>query len=111
MDGITVGVGVSGLGVYPVVLANSKLQEIGEEKLARGKKRPQGMLSGAFIFRLWRHGEKGDARHKKPPFRSHNIRKGCQHTRLLDTTPHGALTNKAAYPLQSSSLQGLLLHE
>jgi hypothetical protein len=31
--------------------------------------------------------------------------------RRLDTHPHGALTSEAAYPLQSSSLQGLLLHE
>jgi hypothetical protein len=39
------------------------------------------------------------------------LRRGCQHTRRLDTHPHGALTSEAAYPLQSSSWQGLLLHE
>jgi hypothetical protein len=39
------------------------------------------------------------------------LRRGLQHTRRLDTHPHGALTSEAAYPLQSSSLQGLLLHE
>ena len=38
-----------------------------------------------------------------------NIRKGCQHTRRLDTNPHGALRSKEAYPLQSS-LQGQLPH-
>jgi hypothetical protein len=39
------------------------------------------------------------------------LRRGHQHTRRLETTPRGALTSEAAYPLQSSSLQGLLLHE
>jgi hypothetical protein len=29
-------------------------------------------------------------------------------TRRLDTYPHGALTSMEAYPLQRSSLQGLL---
>jgi hypothetical protein len=30
----------------------------------------------------------------------------CQHTRRLETTPRGALTSEAAYPLQSSSCKG-----
>jgi hypothetical protein len=38
------------------------------------------------------------------------LRRGHQHTRRLETTPRGALTSEAAYPWQSSSLQGLLLH-
>jgi hypothetical protein len=39
------------------------------------------------------------------------LRRGHQHTRRLETTPHSTLTSEAAYPWQSSSLQGLLLHE
>jgi hypothetical protein len=36
------------------------------------------------------------------------LRRGCQQTRRLETTPHGALTSMEAYPWQRSSLQGLL---
>jgi hypothetical protein len=39
------------------------------------------------------------------------LRRGYQHTRHMETSPRGALTSEAAYPLQRSSWQGLLLHE
>jgi hypothetical protein len=61
-------------------------------------------------FFVGRHGAKGSIRQKKPP-PGHNLPEGAQYMRRLDTIPHGALTSEAAYPLQSSSLQGLLLHE
>jgi hypothetical protein len=35
----------------------------------------------------------------------------CQHTRRLALYPHGALKSREAYPLQRSSLQGLLPHK
>jgi len=47
----------------------------------------------------------------KNPLSVTSFRGRLQHTRRLDTHPHGALTSEAAYPLQSSSWQGLLLHE
>jgi hypothetical protein len=47
----------------------------------------------------------------KNPLPVTRFRRGLQHTRRVETIPHGALTSEAAYPLQSSSLQGLLLHE
>jgi hypothetical protein len=34
----------------------------------------------------------------------------CQHTRRLDTIPHGALTSRETSSSQRSSWQGLLLH-
>jgi hypothetical protein len=48
---------------------------------------------------------------KKPPPGQATPEGVCQHTRRLALYPHGALTSEAAYPLQSSPLQGLLLHE
>jgi hypothetical protein len=36
------------------------------------------------------------------------LRRGHQYTRRLETTLRGALTSMEAYPLQRSSLQGLL---
>ena len=35
----------------------------------------------------------------------------CQHTRRLAIYPHGAIRSREAYPLQRSSLQGLLPHK
>jgi hypothetical protein len=37
------------------------------EEGTKGKKKPRAWLSGAFVFRLWRHDEKGSAAQKKPP--------------------------------------------
>ena len=49
--------------------------------------------------------------HKKTPCRSYSSGGGFSATRRMERGPRGALTSEAAYPLQSSSLQGLLLHE
>jgi hypothetical protein len=59
------------------------------------------------VFRLWRHDEQGSAGHKKPPA-GRTPPEGVSATHRLDTYPHGALTSMEAYPLQRSSLQGLL---
>jgi hypothetical protein len=47
----------------------------------------------------------------KNPLPVTRFRRGLQYRRRLDRGPRGALTSEAAYPLQSSSWQGLLLHE
>jgi hypothetical protein len=60
---------------------------------------------GAFGY--WRHVAKGGIRQKKPPA-GRTPPEGVSATRRLDTYPHGALTSMEAYPLQRSSLQGLL---
>ena len=52
-----------------------------------------------------KHSEKGTHGIKNPlPVTS--FRRGLQHTRRLDTHPHGALTSEAVYPLQRSSCKG-----
>jgi hypothetical protein len=57
------------------------------------------------------HGDRTSACHKKPPS-GHTTSGGGVSTRAAWTLKlHGALTSEAAYPLQSSSWQGLLLHE
>jgi hypothetical protein len=58
-------------------------------------------------FFVGKHDAEGSTRHKKPP-PSHNLPEGVSATHRLDTYPHGALTSMEAYPLQRSSLQGLL---
>src|SRR6266850_1758864 len=45
---------------------------------------------------------------RKNPLPVTNLRRGCQHTRRLETYPHGALRSREAYPSQHSSWQGLL---
>ena len=67
-------------------------------------------MLGALPSYVGRHVAKGNIRQKKPP-PGHKLPEGVSATRRLDPYPHGALTSEAAYPLQSSSLQGLLLHE
>jgi hypothetical protein len=81
---------------------------VGERKRVKGRKAPDvpGLLCSV-CGGMMRRGALGI----KNPLPVILLRRGCQHTRRLDTHPHGALTSEAAYPLQSSSLQGLLLHE
>ena len=47
---------------------------------------------------------------KKPPPGQATPEGVCQHTRRLDTIPHGALRSREASPSQRSSLQGILPH-
>jgi hypothetical protein len=47
----------------------------------------------------------------KKPLPALEYPEGVSTTRRLGIYPHGALTSEAAYPLQRSSWQGLLLHE
>jgi hypothetical protein len=55
---------------------------------------------------------KTGAQHKKTPLPVTQHSEGvCQHTRRLALYPHGALKSREAYPLQRSSLQGLLPHK
>jgi hypothetical protein len=42
----------------------------------------------------------------KNPLPVIQLRRGCQHTRRLETHPHGALRSREAYPSQSSSQKG-----
>jgi hypothetical protein len=66
-------------------------------------------VPGALSFRLRRHSKQGAHGRKNPlPVTQHP--EGVSATRRLDTNPHGALRSKEAYPLQCSSLQGLLPH-
>jgi hypothetical protein len=65
------------------------------------------VMLGAFRFRLGRHGEKG-THGRKNPLPVILLRRGCQHTRHLETSPRGALRSREASPSQRSSWQGLL---
>jgi hypothetical protein len=75
------------------------------EETSEGKEKASGVLSRAFMCRVWRHGKKG-AHGIKNPLPVILLRRGHQHTRRLETTPRGALTREAAYPWQSSSCKG-----
>jgi hypothetical protein len=74
------------------------------------RKKPQGCMFGALMFRLWRHGEKGAHGIKNPLPVTQHPEGVCQHSRRIETHPHGALRSREAYPSQRSSLQGLLPH-
>src|SRR2546430_4703793 len=95
--------------MYAVVLANPVIQEVGERKTGEEQGKASDVLSGAFMCRVWRHGKKG-AHGIKTPLPVILLRRGCPHTRRLDTTLHGALRSREASPSQRSSLQGLLPH-
>jgi hypothetical protein len=70
----------------------------------------RGMRSGGILTRNdYRTGKKG-THGRKNPLPVILLRRGCPHTRHLETTPHGALRSREASPSQSSSLQGLLPH-
>jgi hypothetical protein len=86
--------------------------KVGEEELVKERRGTAsaielGLPDKRGMQGLWRKGAPGI---KKPPA-GHKLPEGVsRHTRRIETHPHGALRSREAYPLQRSSLQGLLPH-
>jgi hypothetical protein len=89
------------------ILRSSKLgypyRSGGGEGTGEVKKRPRAWLSGAFVFRLWRHDEKGSAGHKKPPA-GHTPPEGAS-----AHAPSGHLPTRRAYEHGGVSIAALLI--
>ena len=90
--------------------ANSKDTAVREGARRKTPRTPRHLSRGVVVLSVATMRRMGGAKQKKPP-PDQTSPEGAQHTRRLDTYPHGSLTSEAAYPLQSSLWQGLLLHE
>jgi hypothetical protein len=89
--------------------ADTVVQAVGEQKRVK-KKKASGKVPGTFMFHLWRHGEKGGPRHKKPP-PGHKLPEGASADAPPGHSPTRRAYQRGGVSIAELLLQGLLLHE